>query len=407
MLELLSHIGNNICNMRGYINRALEAQLQNQLKKTPVVAVLGPRQCGKSTLVKEFLKNNDHVVYLDMEKPSDLRMLDDSEAFFLANDEKMICIDEIQRLPELFPLIRYESDRRNMAGQFLILGSASPELIKQSSESLAGRIAYLELTPFLSNEINNSTYSNQDKRVLWLRGGYPRSFLADNDHDSLEWRWDFIRTYIERDIPGMGINISMIQIRRLWTMLAHNSGQVVNYSKLAESLGISRTTVKHYIDILEQTFVVRCLPPYVSNIKKRLVKSPKVYVRDSGLLHALLEIQDKNSLFGHPVYGASWESFAVENILSSISNRWVASFYRTEKGNEIDLVLEKGQKKICVELKSSTSSKPTRGFWTAIDELTPDQSWIISLGRQKYPLNSEKNVWSGSIGDLVEVLHGQ
>ena len=373
--------------------RAMQYDLMQSLNHIPVVALLGPRQCGKSTLAEMLLKNSDQVIRLDLERPADLRALSDPEAFFRLNEEKLICIDEVQNIPELFPVIRYEADRRGWNGQFLLLGSASPSLIRQSSESLAGRIYYKELTPFLLGEIEEPV---SGMRELWLRGGFPRSFLSSDDTQSFQWRMNFIRTFLERDIPGLGINISTLEIRRLWTMLAHSSGQVANYSKLSESLGITRNTVKHYIDILEQTYMVRILQPTVSNTRKRLVKSPKLYIRDSGILHALLEIDSHNTLLSHPVYGQSWEGFALENILASLGENWTPSFYRSEKGNEIDLVLEKGLKKICVEFKSSTAPKVTRGFWTALDDLCPDETWIVSPVDSMYPYNLEKRIFVGN-----------
>ena len=385
--------------MRGYICRALQKRLDNQLSRIPVVAILGPRQCGKSTLAKAYLEKLYASVILDLERPADLRSLSDPEAYFAANDDKLICIDEIQNYPDLFPVLRYETDRRARNGQFLILGSASPDLIRQSSESLAGRITYLELTPFLLDEIGAPAESI---RSLWLRGGFPRSYLAENDDASFEWRLDFIRTFLERDIPSLGINISTLQIRRLWTMLAHSSGQVVNYSKLSESLGISRNTVRHYIEILEHTYMVRLLQPWYSNIKKRLVKSPKIYIRDSGILHSLLEIDNHNVLFSHPGYGQSWESFALENILSMIDGKWRPSFYRSEKGNEIDLILEKGSQRICLEFKASSAPRVSKGFWVAHEDIQPGLSWIVAPVVQSYPMNAKKNVWVGNVLDVVK-----
>lgn len=385
--------------MRGYIFRTLQERLEEQLSRMPVVAILGPRQCGKSTLAKAYLENSDSSVILDLERPADLRSLSDPEAYFKNNDDKLICLDEIQNYPDLFPVLRYETDRRQKNGQFLILGSASLDLIRQSSESLAGRITYLELTPFLLDEIGGP---QKNIRSLWLRGGFPRSYLAENDDASFEWRLDFIRTFLERDIPSLGINISALQTRRLWTMLAYTSGQVVNYSKLSESLGVSRNTVRHYAEILDQTYVVRILQPWHSNTKKRLVKSPKIYVRDSGILHSLLEIDNQNALFSHPVYGQSWESFALENVLSMIGRRWLPSFYRSEKGNEIDLILEKGSVLICLEFKASSAPQVSRGFWVAHEDLKPKQSWIVAPVDQRYPIDSGKNVWVGNIQDATQ-----
>ena len=397
-LALSSHIVNTIDIMRGYVERKLEEQIVEQIERIPVIALLGPRQCGKSTLAAKILQNIKEAIILDLERPADLRALSDPETFFKVNDEKLICIDEVQNQPDLFPVLRYESDRRGRNGQFLILGSASPLLIRQSSESLAGRITYLELTPFLLNEIETPDLK---MRELWLKGGFPRSFLAGSLGESIEWRTNFIRTFLERDIPSLGINISTKHIHRLWTMLAHSSGQVMNYSKLSESLGVSRNTVRHYIDILEQTYMVRVLNPYFSNSKKRLVKSPKVYIRDSGILHSLLEIEDQNSLLSHPIYGQSWEGFALENILAAIDSRWKPSFYRSEKGNEIDLILEKGLRRICLEFKASSAPKVGKGFWIALEELKPEKTWIVAPVERTYPLDGAQNIWVGSIDNAI------
>lgn len=358
--------------MKPYIHRELSATLLARLKQFPVVAVLGPRQCGKSTLVKQILQGVDRSVYVDLEIPSDLNRLDDAEAFLRANRDRLVCLDEIQRKPEIFPLIRGLIDITRRPGQILVLGSASPDLLRQTSESLAGRIAYLDLTPFLVSE----TGADQIRRH-WFRGGFPESFLAASDEESQVWRQNFIRTYLERDIPMLGFNISTQTIHRLWMMLAHSTGQILNQSKLSESLGVSAPTVKSYIDILEKTYMARILYPFSSNLKKRLVKRPKVYLRDTGILHSLLEIKSENELFGHPVYGSSWESFALEQTCSSLPE-WRPAFYRTEKGAEIDLVLERGLRRIAVEFKASSAPKPARGLYHAMQDLEISEAYIVS-----------------------------
>lgn len=358
--------------MMNYLKRALTEDVYSRLEQFPVVAILGPRQCGKTTLAKEVVERLSPAVYLDLEIPSHLQQLNDPEAFLRLNQNQLICLDEIQRKPEIFPVIRGISDITRRPGQILVLGSASPNLLRQSSETLAGRIAYLDLTPFLIMETGAENLHRH-----WLRGGFPDSYLAKSDSKSLIWRQDFIRTYLERDIPNLGFNISAQTIQRLWTMLAHSSGQILNKAKLAESLGVSRPTVTSYIDILEKTYMIRILYPLHSNLKKRLVKSPKVYLRDTGILHALLEIETMNQLFGHPIYGNSWESFALEQTCSNLSS-WRPSFYRTGKGAEIDLILEKGMRRIAVEFKASTAPKATRGLHQSLKDLDITEAYIVA-----------------------------
>jgi len=327
-------------------------------------------------LAKPIISEIANAVYLDLERPSDINKLTDPEAFFSLNANKLICLDEIQRVPELFPVLRSMIDENKRNGQFIILGSASPNLIKQSSETLAGRVSYFELTPFLFKEVFEDNHLNKLRKV-WLRGGFPRSYLASDEKESFEWRLDFIRTFLERDIPQIGFRIPAKTLERFWKMCAHLHGQILNSSKLGESLGLSHHTVRSYVDLFEQTFVLRVLRPYEPNLKKRLVKSPKIYIRDTGLLHALLGIEDHNDLLGHPVYGASWEGFVIENILSLLPD-WTVSFYRTSSGSEIDLILEKGKRRIAVECKVSTSPSLNRGFWNAMDDLNFEEAWIIA-----------------------------
>jgi predicted AAA+ superfamily ATPase len=376
--------------MDNYVYRTLTAEIERKLSNIPVVAILGPRQCGKSTLAKVLLSSLEGYIYLDLERPSDMNKLRDAEAYFKMNKGKLICLDEIQRAPELFTIIRSAVDENNKNGQFIILGSASPDLLKQSSETLAGRISYLELTPFLIREVVQGN-SIPELRKLWLRGGFPRSYLASGEQESYEWRLDFIRTFLERDIPTLGFTVPAGNIERFWRMCAHVHGQVLNRSKLGESLGVSHHTIQSYLDILKETFIVRVLAPFESNLKKRLVKSPKIYIRDSGLLHALLQIADQDDLLGHPGYGSSWEGFALENILAS-AGYWRHFFYRTSSGSEIDLVLEKGKCRIAVEFKVSTSPSVSRGFWQGFDDLEAAEGWIIAPVDEPYPLKSNVTV---------------
>jgi len=366
--------------MQGYIARLQGAKIEKKLENTPVVALLGPRQVGKSTLARQLIQKYEGAVYLDLERPSDLNKLRDPEAWFALHSDKLICLDEIQRTPELFPVLRSVIDERQRNGQFLILGSASPKLIHQSSESLAGRISYIELTPFILQELDA-----QSLRTLWLRGGFPRSYLMPDEQTSFEWRLDFIRTFLERDLPQLGFGVSAKVMDRFWRLCAHSHGQLLNQSKLGGTLGVSHHTIRSYIDLLDQTFVIRTLRPYEANLKKRLVKSPKIYVRDSGLLHALLGLKTQDDLFSHPCYGSSWEGFVIENILSQLPD-WQASFYRTSSGSEIDLILERGQRRVAIECKASTSPKVGQGFWNALKDTEIKEAWVVAPVAEPYPL---------------------
>jgi len=386
--------------MQTYINRIITANIEEKLGNMPGVVILGPRQCGKSTLAKAIISEIGGAVYLDLERPSDVSKLRDPEAFFSLNSDKLICLDEIQRVPELFPVLRSVMDENRKNGQFIILGSASPDLIKQSSETLAGRISYFELTPFVLKEVSEDNHL-KTLRKLWLRGGFPRSYLASNEKESIEWRLDFIRTFLERDIPQLGFRTPAKTLERFWRICAHLHGQLLNSSKLGESMGVSHHTVRSYVDMLEQSFVLRVLRPYESNLRKRLIKSPKIYIRDSGILHALLSIENHNDLLGHPVYGASWEGLVIENILSLLPN-WKASFYRTSYGSEIDLILEKGNKRVAIECKGSTSPNLTRGFWNAVSELKFKEVWVIAPVKEAYPI--EKGIMVAPPHPLIEHL---
>jgi len=386
--------------MQTLIKRNAESDVLKDLRNFPVVAILGPRQCGKSTLAKMLKDKIDNLVYLDLESPADLRKLDDPELFFEVNQQKTVCLDEIQLKPELFPVLRSIVDRSGRKGQILILGSASQKLIRQGSESLAGRISFIELTPFLIPEV--MALPNYSELDFWFRGGYPDSFLASDDSVSVRWRENFLRSFIERDLPQLGVRVTARNLRRLLTMCAHIQGQLFNSSKLAASLGVSYHAVRDYIDLFEQTYMIRSLPPYEVNLKKRMVKSSKVYVRDSGLLHALLEIQDFNALMGHPVFGASWEGFALENILGAIGG-WRSSFYRTSSGSEVDLILEKGRNRIAVEFKSSKAPTVSRGFWNAIEDLKIKEAWIVAPVKGVYPLKPGVNV-SGLVQFIQHVI---
>ena len=381
--------------MQEYINRLISPIIKKRLSTNPAVALLGPRQCGKSTLAKQIIRNYPGSIYLDLENPSDLNKLKNPNLFFSSNAKNLICLDEIQRIPDLFSELRSILDKNNRNGQLLILGSASRELIRQSSETLAGRISYCELTPFLFNETNGQT----DK--YWLKGGFPRSYLAKNNETSFQWRSDFITTFLERDISQLGFLIPSKSIRNLWTMCAHNHGQLLNASKIGESLGVTHHTVKRYIDILEQTFLVRSLPPYLKNTGKRLTKSHKIYIRDTGILHALLEIETFNDLLGHPILGSSWEGMVIENIISAATG-FRPYFYRTSTGSEIDLVLEKGNRIFAIECKTSTAPDLTAGFWNAINDLKPEKTWIAAPADSAYDL--KKNITVTPLNNLIHEI---
>ncbi len=372
--------------MHGYISRLAEKGLRRALERSPAVAILGPRQCGKSTLAKEFLKSIDSLM-LDLQDRADLNKLNEPELFFDRYRSKLVCLDEIQRLPDFFSVLRSEIDRNRRPGRFLILGSASLDLIRQTNETLAGRIAYLDLTPFLVREIE-AVGSWQD---LWLRGGFPDSFLARDDEASFDWRRDFVRTFLERDIPSFGFSIPAPTMERLWRLLAHSHGQTLNFSKLAGAADLSVPTLKKYLTILEQTSMVRLLRPFERNLKKRLVKSPKVYLRDTGILHCLLDVDAYDDLLAHPVNGPSWEVFALENIVAAMP-RHRPSFFRTSNGAEIDLIMERGREIEVFEFKLSKAPKPSRGFYQLCKELRPTRSWIIAPVDEVYAYNQDITV---------------
>ncbi|MDE0119346.1 MAG: ATP-binding protein [Bdellovibrionales bacterium] len=375
--------------MQGYVERKkLVKRLKELLENYPAVAILGARQVGKSTMAKKFLSRwKKKSLYLDLQLPKDRNKISDPEAFFEFNKQSLICLDEVQYKPHLFQILRGIIDQRKRNGQFLILGSASRDLIQQSSETLSGRIAFLEITPFDVEEIGKERFYRH-----WLRGGYPRSFLSKSDSLSLDWRYNYIRTFLERDIPQMGFNIPAKTLERFWKVLSHSQGQTLNSSKLGSVLGKSSHTIKHYIDILEQTFILRTLKPYIRNIKKRVIKAPKVYIRDTGLLHALLDIETGNELFGHPIYGISFESYAIENICYHLP-KWNSYFYRTSGGAELDLILERAKKRIAIEIKASSSPQPSRGFWSAIDDVKASKKYIVAPVSEPYPIQGGVTVF--------------
>ncbi|MEO8530317.1 MAG: ATP-binding protein [Deltaproteobacteria bacterium] len=367
------------------LDRKLTSDLDLALNRAPAVVLTGPRQVGKTTLALEVSAARDGL-YIDLERPSDLAKLRDFEAFCAANPNRLIALDEIQRQPKLFQVMRSVIVQRRRAGeragQFLLLGSASLDLLRQSSESLAGRITELELQPLGPSEV-----APQDLRQLWTRGGFPDSFLAASDADSLAWREDFIATYLERDIPQLGPRIPAETLRRFWVMLAHNQGQLFNAAALARGLDVTGVTIARYLDLMVDLLLVRRLQPLLSNHGKRMVKSPKVYVRDAGLTHALLQIGSLNDLLGHPVAGASWEGLVIEAIAANLPRGAELGFYRTAVGAEIDLVVKTGQGGLtAVEIKLSSAPSLSRGFHEGCKDLSPARKIVAHSGDSSFPM---------------------
>lgn len=384
------------------IQRRLESKIQQALERSPSVALMGPRQVGKTTLALDITERMQ-AIYLDLENSLDNAKLRDIVAFHAENSTKLIVLDEVQRAPEIFAPLRgiIDKERRkgHKAGLFLFLGSASMELLQQSGESLAGRIAYLELygIDVLEFSKNDSAATNQ----LWLRGGFPDSLLATSDHHSVDWRRDFIKTYLERDIPQLGPRVPAQTLERFWTMLAHNQGGILNASQLARNLEVSSVTVNRYLDLMVDLLLVRRLQPWTVNAGKRLVRAPKVYVRDSGLVHALLNIFSYNDLLGHPVVGGSWEGFVIENIMSAAQGRALPYFYRTSAGAEIDLILEfSGQEKWAIEIKRSSTPALSKGFHIACDDIQADRKFVVYSGVDRFSLG--ENISAISLAELMQ-----
>lgn len=370
--------------------RSAQQRLSTLLGQFPAVALLGPRQTGKTTLAFSQKEVHANALYLDLELPSAQRQLNDPEAFFMAHANQLVILDEVQRMPEIFSILRGVIDQRRRGGeaygQFLLLGSASGVLLQQSSESLAGRVAQIELTPFQLNEVYGEQSTAIDMNSLWVRGGFPLAWLANDDEASLTWRDVFITTYLEKDIPALGPKLPSTTLRRLWTMLAHNQGELLDQSKLAAALAISGQTVGRYIDLLCDLMLVRRLPAWSGNIGKRLVRSPKVYVRDSGLVHALLGLQTLDALLGHPVAGSSWEGFVIEQLINAAPGAQ-ASFYRTSNGAEVDLVLEfRSGATWVIEVKRSSAPTVSKGFYTAATDLGAARQLLVAPVAQPYPM---------------------
>lgn len=377
--------------------RLLAIRSRDDLKQFPAVALLGPRQCGKTTLAKELVKEFPDAIYLDLELPSDLRKLDEPELYLPPLADRLVCLDEVQRAPQLFPVLRGLIDQDRRPGRFLLLGSASPDLLRQGNESLAGRLALNELPPLLWQEVND-----RHRDDLWLRGGFPDSLLSPDALASCNWRRHFISSFLERDVPQLGFQVPAASLRRLWQMLAHLHGQQLNLSQIGQALGVSHTTVRSWLDILEGTYLIRLLSPWHGNSLKRLVKTPKVYLRDSGLLHCLLELETMEDLHGHPQYGASWEGWVIEQILAHLQaqgHRVEASYYRNHQGDEVDLVLRRGLKCVAIECKASAAPQVSKGFHQALGDVAPDHAFICAPVSSAYPIAAKI-----SVSPLDEIL---
>jgi predicted AAA+ superfamily ATPase len=385
------------------ISRRALRTVQEALNRQAAVALLGPRQVGKTTLAHAVAEETG-ALYLDLEAREDRGKLSEPALFLRAYEDRLVILDEVHRAPELFQALRglIDSGRRRgrRYGRFLVLGSASIDLLRQSGESLAGRIAYVEMGPL---DVLEAGADEAQRQALWLRGGFPDSFLARSDDESLMLRKDFIRTYLERDVPQLGPRIPAETLERFWTMLAHGQGTLLNALRLASGLSVSAPTIARYVDLLADLLLVRRLSPFHANTGKRLVKSPKIYVRDSGILHALLGIGDHNALAGHPVVGASWEGFAIENLVAVAPERTLATFYRTSAGAEIDLVLDLPTgERWAVEIKRGLTAKLEKGFYLACEDLKPAKRFVVHSGDARFPASAD--VEAIGVRELAQLL---
>ncbi|MBS9523487.1 ATP-binding protein [Litoribacter alkaliphilus] len=366
-------------------DRAIFPLLEEFLSIFPAVGILGPRQVGKTTLVKN-LNLDREAFYIDLEKASDRLKLSDPELFLKTHQDKTVILDEIQFMPELFAELRSLIDENRVPARFILLGSASPDLIRNSGDSLAGRIGYLELPPFTVQEVDQMD-------TLWLRGGFPLSFLASSERVSLIWRENFIKTYIERDLGMLGLNTDPRQVEKFWMILAHAQGSIWNGDGISRALGLTRPTVNRYLEFLEGSFMIRVLQPYHDNIKKRLVKSPKVYIRDSGILHALAGIKALEELQTKMLVGASWEGFVIEQIINCLGDAYQYFYYRTHQGSECDLILVKsGKVMVAVEIKNSLAPKITKGFRISMEDMQAAEGVVIYRGGDDFPIDQNINV---------------
>ncbi len=386
------------------MRRRIQQQVEHRLDEVPAVVLLGPRQVGKTTLALAVAATRD-AVYLDLESEADRAKLAEPELYLAGHVGRLVVLDEVHRAPGLFPVLRGLIDRARRAGrahgQYLLLGSAALDLLRQSGETLAGRVSHLALDPFDVLEVGDHPEAIDR---LWLRGGFPESHLATDDARSLRWRQDFIRTYLERDIPQFGPRIATDRLRRLWTMLAHLQGGLLNVAQLARNLGVDAKTAGSYVDLLVDLLLVRRLPPWHANLGKRLVRSPKVYLRDSGLVHALLAIRDHDALLAHPVVGASWEGFVIENLLDVAASAGIQGyFYRTSGGAEIDLLLDHPDGRLwAIEIKRSLRPRPERGFHSACADLAPERRLVVYPGTQAYPMG--EHIEAIPLGSLARQL---
>ncbi len=385
--------------------------IERQLARQPAVVLTGPRQVGKTTLAHEIARTRSSV-YIDLESPQDLASIEDFTSFFEINKGRLIVLDEVQRKPDVFAEIRGLIDAERRAGRrqglFLFLGSASLDLLRQTSETLAGRVAFSELFPVNVIEIagQDGDETGGSLETLWLRGGFPESVLSSDDRDSLTWRQDFIRSYLERDIPMFGGRVPAETLRRLWTMLANNQGETLNIANLARALEIRSATVNRYIDLMTDLLLVRRLQPWAANAGKRLVKSPKVYVRDSGIAHALLGIGDWNSLLGHPVSGGSWEGFVIENLMSVAPPLTQSWFYRATGGSELDLILQPTPGEVwAIEIKRSAAPRVSRGFHVASEDVSATRKIVVYSGTRDYRMKEDIDVLS--LRSAMEQLGGK
>jgi len=385
--------------MQAYIERALTANVCSDLSIFPAVALIGPRQCGKSRLSAAIAQSYTNAILLDMENPRDRAKLTDPQLYFELNAAALVCIDEIQLVPELFPVLRTEIDRDRRPGRFLILGSASRSLVNRSAESLAGRISYQELTPFLPMEYVSGNPPSILESVS--RGGFPESAMATDAATSYRWRESFLRSIVERDLPMLGSRIPSISMERFLTMCAHLQGQILNAAKLGASLDLTGPAIRTRLEFLQEALFVRLLLPWEGNLKKRLIKSPKIYIRDTGLCHALLGVESVDALLGHPGFGASWEAFCVETLCSTLPG-WRASYYRTAGGAELDLIVERGSRRIAFECKASSAPILTKGLYTALDDLVPEHCYVVCLIEGTYPL--AHNVTACGIRECVRLI---
>lgn len=383
------------------IARRILPELGRRVELFPAVALLGPRQAGKTTLALELARKRNSL-YLDLESEADLAKLSEPELFLSRYFDRLVVLDEIHRLPRLFPVLRSLIDRArrsgHRAGLYLLLGSASLELLARTGESLAGRISYMELAPFDVLEVAPKGGADADR--LWLRGGFPESFLAPDDPASYRWRLDFIRTYLERELPLFNTRLPAAALRRFWTMLAHLQGEELNQRRLGESLDLNSRTVRRYLDLMSDLYLLRFLPPWRSNVGKRLTKRPRVFFRDSGLVHALLGLETSDQLFGHPVVGKSWEGFVIEQLLVVGGDRVQGSYYRTAGGAEVDLLLEFSRGEVWqIEAKRSLNPKPSRGFFEAARVLKPQRKLVVYPGDATFPL--AEDTWAIPLAELA------